>query len=270
MKTELLDDLMTLTEEIKMDYNFTDRFLYFIYLRGNNQLEFQRELTIEMEEELNLLQNGYMKIPKITIDKDREFDEYNIVIQSTLLMCVRITNIRKLLYIANKFKNIFPKNLVRKLKYTLEVLQKEFKDAYGKYYIENEEYKRDYKFINGRNFSLVEYLINKDLNVLFQAKELAKDSFFDKHQKELYVYIAVIYLSLELEYLHSDVERIANRCKSDMDFIQYRKFIDLLQKELDLWHIDYMSTLQNGANYNILDKYRQTHQLIVIKDDNMK
>ena len=266
MNTELLNELMIPTEEIKIDYDFTDRFLYFLYLKSNNKLECQRELNIELEEEMNLLQNGHMKIPSITIDDGREFDEYNVVIQSTILMCVRITNIRKMLYIAEIFNDIYSKELIEKLKHTLKVLQNEFKNTYKRYYLEKAEYKHDYKFINGRSLSLIEYLINKDLNIMFKPKELSNDKFFNEHKKDLYAYVSIIYLNLEIDYLYADVHRIANHYKSNMDFIEYKSIMSLLQKELECWNKEYMTFLQKNIDYDEMDKYRQTHQLIVIED----
>lgn len=266
LNTEFLDELILPTEEIEFDYKFTDRYLYFIYLRGNNQLTFHREIDMAIEEEIELIRNECMKIPSVTLIADRNFDEYNVVMQSTLLMCTRMTNIRKLLCIAEVFEDLYPRDMVKKLKHTLNVLQKEFKTAYGKFYIENVEKLQDFKFINGRNYSVIEYLVNKDLNTMFKAKELSNDEFYNKYKKNLYAYVSVLYLGIELDYLHSDIQRVDNKCKSEMDFISYRKFSDSLYKELELWHNKYVPLIQRKANYDELGEHRQIHQLIVIGD----
>lgn len=269
----ILDKTTSPVEIASVEYKHTWRFLSCLYPKNGKQLKYKYELDFAVDEELKRIQNGTSKIPGFPKIK-REFHEYSLDIRLTLLLCTRISNIAKIIYILNKYKSNDRYSssdtdaVCIMLDHIETTLQEEFHDLYGEYYNSALKSSSFYRSVHGRGVCFTEYIIYLDMFSYFMADIMGSRDLYAYNQKAVMQYMAVVYLQTELELLAIDFSDTADAIKSEKSFKEYHLYIKNAKEKMSYMN-SFLNSYKAKVNISSIRSYIAKHQLILLEDEDL-
>lgn len=253
-----------LTEKVSKKYMSIDRFVPSVCMDGQRSHDLQFKMDIALDAETKMIKSKITNFPCLP-KKDREYSEYDIITQMTFMMCTRITNLYKCLFILHQFcRNA--DFIITKLEYIKEVLQKEFMALYGIRYNPLLESDKIYRSINGEGVVFTEYIIYNDLLIYFQSSKINDAIFYMCNKKQLLQYMCIIYLEIECEFLRSDIESELMVQKKKLDFIQFYDYVKKSKQEMFQLY-DFMNTLLTEVDGSSIYDAVYPHNLIILSEN---
>lgn len=262
-----LEELYSSLEYYTTKYEYNDRFLTCIFSKDNKSLLMQTEFENALETEIKMIRKGILKFPDCP-KHIREFKDYNIRVKSAFIFCMRITNIYKALFVLKKYDRKKSANIIEKMEYVKNLLQEEYKDIYGEYYNPLLEDSSVYRVIHDYDLTFVEYLIHQDFYLYFNDNKIDDYDFYVKNKRNLFEYMALVYLEIEFELLTMNMKDDAETEKINSDFITFYDFTCKINREIDILYKE-LEEYKNRIDMTVIDNEIKTHQLIVFKGDKM-
>lgn len=259
-----LEEAYSPYEMVSLQYNHTDRFLMYAFSRNRKKLEMQFEADLALDTELQQMKKGIAKIPDFP-KQEREFEDCSFEFQCSMFLCMRITNLSKILFVLKKYNRKEMQTMITKLTYMKCMLQDEFKDLYGIEYNEMLDNKEKYKAVFDYDLSYVEYLIHNDLYSYFDNKSIDDYDFYTKNRKTLYQYMTIIYLDIELEFIKINFEDEADTKKTLSSFSEYYEFTRKANRELQILQND-VDKYRQSIDINSVISKKLTHELYIIQN----
>lgn len=125
------DEYYKADEPASMEYSHTDRFLWYLFGDDAEKMKHGAALSSAVRKELDSLFSTGGK-PCRFPEFRRPFNEFSLEIKSTILLCTRITNLHKAVYIFGKCGGDGAEVLAEKFRCTCMILHAEYRGYTGR------------------------------------------------------------------------------------------------------------------------------------------
>lgn len=269
-----IDEYYYPLENATMGYRCIDRYIHRIFPSKDfkNDMEFEERIAIETE--IKIIRSKTVSVPGFPL-VERDFDDCSLEVKSLVFQCMRITNIGKALIILNKYDSGCMAESIERLTFMKDILQSEYWewDGHNEYYSPLLDSMREYRNVQGLRLSFPEYLAYCDLQKYFSDTANVSSHFFADNVQDLFMYMAGIYLGIEIGMEEQELCRYLDEQRDKMDFLQYYN-ISTAVKELIASMKEELMQFKNRINMTVISQKLKTRRVFALRyaeaDDNME